>query len=271
MPCARLSWPSRQLLSARKYIVSYRVVSYCLQAELHQQREDLHSHHHHHHHQQHQQMRASWSSHSSDSGIERRHGAGKLASSVSTSSAATAPTNSSSPAGSPLTRRTGPRILPSILGRFTSHRSASSDRLKRNSGQRRTESSENINISLSSSPGSPASVGAPSSPSRPWESRLMVWDSRSALSPSQDDTSTISQASDASPVDGDPVAGDDDAATSPASTGPSSDGSCRLQPWRTDVMHQQQQQPEWMLDMTSSGQNSRRSSTATVNSDAPNP
>ena len=33
-PCARLSWPSRQLLSARKSTVSYRIVSY---------------HHHHHH------------------------------------------------------------------------------------------------------------------------------------------------------------------------------------------------------------------------------
>ena len=29
VPCARLGWPSRQLLSARKYTVSYRVVSYC--------------------------------------------------------------------------------------------------------------------------------------------------------------------------------------------------------------------------------------------------
>jgi len=28
VPCARLSWPSRQLLSARKYTVSYRIVSY---------------------------------------------------------------------------------------------------------------------------------------------------------------------------------------------------------------------------------------------------
>jgi len=28
MPCARLSWPFHQLLSARKYIVSYRIVSY---------------------------------------------------------------------------------------------------------------------------------------------------------------------------------------------------------------------------------------------------
>ena len=27
-PCARLSWPSRQLLSARKSTVSYRIVSY---------------------------------------------------------------------------------------------------------------------------------------------------------------------------------------------------------------------------------------------------
>ena len=30
MPCARLSWPYRQLLSGRKYIVSYRIVSYQL-------------------------------------------------------------------------------------------------------------------------------------------------------------------------------------------------------------------------------------------------
>jgi len=30
MPCARLSWPSRQLLSARKYTVSYR---YCIQCD----------------------------------------------------------------------------------------------------------------------------------------------------------------------------------------------------------------------------------------------
>ena len=29
-PCARLSWPSRQLLSARKSTVSYRIVSYCV-------------------------------------------------------------------------------------------------------------------------------------------------------------------------------------------------------------------------------------------------
>jgi len=202
------------------------------------------------------------------------------ASSVSTSSAAAAAasaTGGSSPAGSPVTRRTGPRILPSILGRFTSaHRSASSDRLRRGAGgsQRRTESSENIaiaggggGVSVSSSPGSPASVGAPASPSRHWEARLMVWDSRSALDAS------------AGPG-GDPAAGggcpagDDDAATSPASTGPSSDGSCRLQPWRTDAGHHQQQQPDWMMmmfDTTSSGQNSRRSSTATVNSDAPNP
>jgi len=28
VPCARLSWPSRQLLSARKSTVSYRIVSY---------------------------------------------------------------------------------------------------------------------------------------------------------------------------------------------------------------------------------------------------
>jgi len=28
VPCARLSWPSRQLLSARKYTVSYRIVAY---------------------------------------------------------------------------------------------------------------------------------------------------------------------------------------------------------------------------------------------------
>jgi len=28
VPCARLSWPFRQLLSARKYIVSHRIVSY---------------------------------------------------------------------------------------------------------------------------------------------------------------------------------------------------------------------------------------------------
>jgi len=28
VPCARLSWPSRQLLSARKYTVSYRIISY---------------------------------------------------------------------------------------------------------------------------------------------------------------------------------------------------------------------------------------------------
>jgi len=27
IPCARLSWPYRQLLSARKYIVLYRIVS----------------------------------------------------------------------------------------------------------------------------------------------------------------------------------------------------------------------------------------------------
>ena len=28
VPCARLSWPSRQLLSARKYTVSYRGVAW---------------------------------------------------------------------------------------------------------------------------------------------------------------------------------------------------------------------------------------------------
>ena len=28
VPCARLSWPCRQLLSARKYTVSYRILSY---------------------------------------------------------------------------------------------------------------------------------------------------------------------------------------------------------------------------------------------------
>jgi len=28
MPCAKFGWPSRQLLSARKYTVSYRIVSY---------------------------------------------------------------------------------------------------------------------------------------------------------------------------------------------------------------------------------------------------
>ena len=243
-----------------------------MQAELRQLREDLHCHHH--HHQQQQQLRTSSSGHSSDSATERRHGT-KLASSVSASSAAAAASavnNTSSPGGSPLTKRTGPRILPSILGRFTSHRSASSDRLKRCT-QRRTESSENINMSLSSSPGSPASAGGPSSPSRPWESRLMVWDSRSALALNQDDTSTASQTSDASPGDASTAAGDDDMATSPASTGPSSDGSCRLQPWRTDVSHQQQQQADWMLELSASGPNSRRSSTqstATVNSDAPN-
>lgn len=172
-----------------------------------------------------------------------------------------------------MTRRTGPRILPSILGRFTSHRSASSDRIKRCT-QRRTESSENINMSLRSSPGSPASVGGgPLSPSRPWESRLMVWDSRSALSLNQDDTSTLSQNSDASPGDSGPAPGDD-TATSPASIGPSDDGSCRLQPWRTEVIHHYQQPSEWMLEQASSAQNRRRSSTlptATVNSDAPNP
>jgi len=27
VPCARLRWPSRQLLSARKYTVSYRIVA----------------------------------------------------------------------------------------------------------------------------------------------------------------------------------------------------------------------------------------------------
>ena len=239
----------------------------CLQVELQQQREDLHYHQHYHQQQQqqqqqqHQQLRASTSSHPSDGGAERRLSS-KLASSVNASSAA-ASNSTSSPSGSPLTRRTGPRILPSILGRFTSHRSASSDRLKRSS-QRCTESSENINMSLSSSPGSPASVGGPSSPSRPWESRLMVWDSRSALTLNQDDTSTISQSSDVSPGDGGgPAPGDDD----------SSDCSCRLQPWRTDVT-KQQQQSEWMLELTSSGPNSRRSSTqstTTVNSYGPNP
>jgi len=28
VPCGRLGWPSRQFLSARKYTVSYRIVSY---------------------------------------------------------------------------------------------------------------------------------------------------------------------------------------------------------------------------------------------------
>jgi len=241
-----------------------------LKAELHQQREELHCHrrHHHQHQQPHQPTRASSNSFSGDcSGSDRRPRGSKMASGA-VSAVSTTATNSSSPAGSPLTRRTGGRILPSILGRFTSHRSASSDRLKRSS-QRRTESSENINVSLSSSPGSPASMGGPSSPSRPWESHLMVWNSRSALSLNQDEQSTISQTSDTSPGDGCP-AGDDDSATSPASPGPSSDVSYRLQPWRTEVSHQQQHS-EWMLDLTSSGQDSRRSSTATVNSDAPNP
>ena len=196
-----------------------------------------------------------------------------MASSVSSSSAAAAAAtnNASSPGGSPRTRRTAPRILPSILGRFTSHRSASSDRLKRCT-HRRTESSENINTSLNSSPGSPASIGGPSSPSRPWESHLMVWDSRSALLLNQDDASTVSHSTDVSPGDAAPAPVDDDFATSPASTGPSSDGSCRLQPWRSDVIHHQQQQSEWMLELASSEQSSRRSSTvstATVNSDAP--
>ena len=108
----------------------------------------------------------------------------------------------------------------------------------------------------------------------------MVWDSRSALSLNQDDASAVSQSSDASPGDASNAPGDDDVATSPASTGPSSDGSYRLQPWRPDVTHhhqqqqQQQQHSEWMLELASSGPNSRRSSTqstATVNSDAPNP
>jgi len=241
-----------------------------LQAELRQQREDLHYHHYPQQQQQPaQQLRASSISCPNDGGTERRH-SGKLASSVSSSSAAA--TSTSSPSGSPLTKRTGPRILPSILGRFTSHRSASSDRLKRCS-HRRTESSENINMSLSSSPGSPASVGGPSSPSRPWDSRLVVWDSRSALSLNQDDPSAVSQSNDASPGDGGSAPGDDDIATSPASTGPSSDGSWRLQPWRTDVIQQQQQQSEWTLELASSEQNSRRSSTlstATVNSDTQN-
>jgi len=221
-------------------------------------------------------MRWSTGNQTSDGGgaTERRQGGKALVTSVGASSAAAAAaattTSTSSPGGSPLTKRTVPRILPSILGRFTSHRSASSDRLKRCS-QRRTESSENINMSLSSSPGSPASVGGPSSPSRPWESRLMVWDSRSALSSNQDDASITSQTSDASPGDAVPAAGvDEDLSTSPASTGPSSDGSCRLQPWRPDVVHLQQQ-PEWMLEATSSGQNSQRSSAGTANSDAPNP
>jgi len=238
----------------------------CPQAELRQQREDLHYRHQ---PQQHQQLRGSSISHPPDGGTERRHG-GKLASSVSASSAAA--NSTSSPAGSPLTKRTGARILPSILGRFTSHRSASSDRLKRSS-HRRTESSENITMSLSSSPGSPASVGGPSSPSRPWESRLMVWDSRSALSLNQDDASNVSQSNDTSPADGGSAPGDDDIAMSPGSTGPSSDGSWRLQPWRTEHQ-QQQQQSEWTLELASSEQNSRRSSTlstATVNSDVQNP
>ena len=30
VPCARLSWPCRQLLSARIYIVSYRIISLCV-------------------------------------------------------------------------------------------------------------------------------------------------------------------------------------------------------------------------------------------------
>lgn len=104
----------------------------------------------------------------------------------------------------------------------------------------------------------------------------MVWDSRSALSPNQDDASV--QSCDASPADGGPAAaGDDDIAASPVSTGHSSDGSGRLQPWRADVthhQHQQQQQSDWLLDLAPSGQSSRRSSTqstTTVNSDAPNP
>ena len=114
-----------------------------LQAELRQQREDLHTHPQ----QQQQQLRASSMS---EGGADRRH-TGKLASSVSSSSAAA--NSTSSPAGSPVTKRSAARILPSILGRFTSHRSASSDRLKRCSSHRRTESSENIAMSLSSSPG----------------------------------------------------------------------------------------------------------------------
>jgi len=28
VPCDRLGWPSRQLLSAHEYIISYRIVSY---------------------------------------------------------------------------------------------------------------------------------------------------------------------------------------------------------------------------------------------------
>jgi len=210
----------------------------------------------------------------SEGGADRRH-TGKLASSVSSSSAAA--NSTSSPAGSPVTKRSAARILPSILGRFTSHRSASSDRLKRCSSHRRTESSENITMSLSSSPGSPASVGAPSSPSRPWESRLMVWDSRSALSLNQDESSTVSQNTDLSPAgDAGSAPGDDDIVTSHSSDGT----SWRLQPRRTGASHhhhhhqqQQQQQSEWTLELASSEQNSRRSSTlstTTVNSDTQN-
>jgi len=32
VPCVRLSWPFHQLLSARKYIVSYRIVKYRISA-----------------------------------------------------------------------------------------------------------------------------------------------------------------------------------------------------------------------------------------------
>jgi len=210
-------------------------------------------------------------------GTDRRHATGKLSSSVSSSSAAANTT--SSPAGSPVTKRSAARILPSILGRFTSHRSASSDRLKRCSSHRRTESSENITMSLSSSPGSPASVGAPSSPSRPWESRLMVWDSRSALSLNQDESSTLSQSTDVSPAaDAGPAPpGNDDIVTSPAGHASDVSSGWRLLPWRTDVSqqshHHQQQQSEWTLELGSSEQNSRRSSmlsTTTVNGDTQN-